>query len=201
MSGKYIAFEGIEGAGKSTVVGALADVLESAGREVVTTREPGGTEVGESIRSILLDPALTVAPWAEAMLFAASRAQLAREVIRPALERGAWVLSDRTVYSSLAYQGGGRGLGVDLVRTVTEAGLDGVWPDEVVLLDLEASTGLDRQRDPDRIGAETHEFHTTVRTVFADLAASEPDRFVIVDATRPVMELVQTLADRWLDHA
>lgn len=200
MSGRYIAFEGIEGAGKSTVVGAVADALEAEGREVITTREPGGTQVGEAIRSILLDPALTVAPWAEAMLFAASRAQLASEVIRPALQRGAWVLSDRTVYSSLAYQGAGRGLGVDLVRTVNRVGLDGVWPDEVVLLDLDATEGLDRQRDADRIGAEAHEFHETVRTAFAELAASEPDRFVVMSATRPVLDLVDELVERWRDH-
>jgi len=109
------------------------------------------------------------------------------------------VLSDRTVYSSLAYEGGGRGLGVDLVRTVNQAGLDGVWPDEVVLLDLDASKGLDRQRDADRIGAEAHEFHEKVRAVFAELAASEPERFVVVNATLPVVDLVQQLAERVRD--
>lgn len=200
MNGRYIAFEGIEGAGKSTVVGALADGLAGEGIEVITVREPGGTEVGEQIRHILLNPDLSVAPWAEAMLFSASRAQLAHEVIRPGLERGAWILSDRTVYSSLAYQGGARGLGVDAVRAVNEAGLAGVWPDVVVLLDLAAERGLGRQQDPDRIGAEQPVFHEVVRSVFAELAAAEPDRFIVVDAHRPLAEVVAELSERLHRH-
>lgn len=196
MNGRYIAFEGIEGAGKSTVVGALAERFAADGAEVITVREPGGTEVGERIRSILLDPALSIAPWTEAMLFAASRAQLAQEVIRPGLDRGAWVLSDRTVYSSLAYQGSGRGLGVERVRAVNEAGLAGIWPHVVVLLDLDPVEGLGRQKDADRIGAERREFHESVRSAFVGIAESEPDRFVVADAARPLRELVEDLSAR-----
>ncbi len=105
-------------------------------------------------------------------------------------------MSDRTVYSSLAYQGGGRSLGVDAVRTVNEAGLAGVWPDVVVLLDLEAEHGLSRQADPDRIGGESRDFHEVVRGVFSQLATAEPERFVVVNAARPLSELVDELATR-----
>ena len=120
MSLPYVAFEGIEGAGKSTVAQRVGERLEADGRTVVRVREPGGTAVGERIRAILLGHDLAPDPWTEALLFAAARAQLAAEVIGPALAEGAWVLSDRSVYSSLAYQGAGRGLGVDAVRSVNE---------------------------------------------------------------------------------
>ena len=134
----YIAFEGVEGAGKSTVVRMLAERLRSEGHEVVEVREPGGTRLGDAIRGLLLDGDSPMAPWAEASLFAAARAQLAAEVVGPAIERGAWVLSDRTVYSSLAYQGGGRRLGLEEVRTLNALALDGTWPDLVVWLDVDA---------------------------------------------------------------
>jgi len=126
MSLPYIAFEGIEGAGKSTVSDRVRDRLEDAGLHVVQVREPGGTIVGERIRAILLGHDLSPKPWTEALLFAAARAQLATEIVGPALDDGSWVLSDRSVYSSLAYQGVGRGLGIDAVRAVNEPGLLGV---------------------------------------------------------------------------
>ncbi len=201
MNGHYVAFEGIEGAGKSTVVRSLADRLRSVGDDVVLAREPGGTQVGEGIRSLLLDAPHDMSAWTEALLFAASRAQLAREVVAPALERGAWVLSDRTVYSSLAYQGGGRGLGVDTVRAVNEAGLAGIWPELVVLLHLDAAEGLARQDGADRIGSEDLAFHQQVADTFDRLVAAEPDRFLVIDATQSidatVDEIHQALLDRW----
>ena len=176
----YLAVEGVEGAGKSTIVARLADAFEAQGDDVVVVREPGGTELGEGIRRLLLHgPAMT--PWAEALLFAAQRSQLAAEVIRPALERGAVVIGDRSVYSSLAYQGHARGLGVDLVRTVNEAGLDGTWPDRVVLLRIDPTTGLGRQAVADRIGSEGEGFQAAVAEGFGLLAAAEPDRFVTVE--------------------
>jgi dTMP kinase len=180
MSGRYIAVEGIEGAGKSTVVAGIADRLEAKGTEVVTVREPGGTPFGEEIRSVLLFGGDMTA-WAEAQLFAAQRSQLAEEVIRPALDRGAWVLGDRSVYSSLAYQGHARGLGVEAVRSVNEAGLGGTWPDQVVLLRIDPITGLRRQSVIDRIGAEGASFQGKVAEGFDQLAAADPDRFVVVD--------------------
>ncbi len=190
MAGRYIAFEGIEGAGKSTVAGEVAARLEAAGERVVAVREPGGTPAGELIRRVLLDPELAIEPWTEAMLFAAGRAQLAAEVVRPALQDGAVVISDRSVYSSLAYQGGGRGLGIDAVRRVNAAGLAGTWPHHVVLLRIDPSTGLGRQEIADRIGAEGVDFQLAVAAAFDALAAAEPEVFTVLDASDPLDRVV-----------
>jgi dTMP kinase len=190
MSGRYIAFEGIDGAGKSTVAEAVAEELRSDDRNVVTVREPGGTPVGEAIREILLHSHDDLVPWSEALLFAASRAQLAAQTVAPLLEAGAWVLSDRTVYSSLAYQGGGRGLGIDIVRTVNAAGLDGVWPDLVVVLELDPTTGLERQEEPDRIGGEGIELQERVAAAYRQMAETD-QRIVFVDGSGTVAEVVR----------
>lgn len=183
MTGRYLALEGIEGTGKSTVAVRISAALETSGRRVVSVREPGGTVAGERIRDVLLDRDSLLAPWTEALLFAAARAQLAREVVAPALRDGSWVVGDRSVYSSLAYQGGGRKLGIDAVRALNEPGLEGVWPDLVVLLRLDPATGLERQQVADRIGAEGREFQARVAAAFEEIAAREPDRFFVVDAT------------------
>jgi dTMP kinase len=187
---RYIAFEGVEGAGKSTIAHRISEYLSLRGEAVVSVREPGGTDVGEKIRAVLLTMDHDVAPRAEAALFAASRAQLMTQIVSPALAEGAWVLSDRTAYSSLAYQAGGRGLPLDEVWTLNDIALGGVWPDVVILLRLEPDVGLARQRDGDRIGNEGVEFHSKVATAFDDLAAGEPDRFVVVDASLPVDDVV-----------
>jgi dTMP kinase len=187
---RYIAFEGVEGAGKSTIAHRISEHLSLRGEAVVSVREPGGTDVGEKIRAVLLTMDHDVAPRAEAALFAASRAQLMTQIVSPALAEGAWVLSDRTAYSSLAYQAGGRGLPLDEVWTLNDIALGGVWPDVVILLRLEPDVGLARQRDGDRIGNEGVEFHSKVATAFDDLAAGEPDRFVVVDASLPVDDVV-----------
>jgi dTMP kinase len=176
---QYVAFEGVEGAGKSTVIKAVAAAFEAAGDEVVVVREPGGSPLGEGIRELLLHGPEMI-PWAEAQLFAAQRAQLAAEVIRPALERGAWVFGDRSVYSSLAYQGHARGLGIDAVRAVNEAGLGGTWPDRVVLLHTDPEAGLRRQRVADRIGGEGLAFQRLVAEGYEVLRRSEPERFIVV---------------------
>ena len=201
MTLPYIAFEGIEGAGKSTVSDRLRLRLEAEGRRVVQVREPGGTVVGERIRSILLSHDLAPDPWTEALLFAAARAQLAAEIVGPALDEGAWVLSDRSVYSSLAYQGAGRGLGVEAVRAVNEPGLLGVWPGLVVLLAVDPERGLSRQEVGDRIGDEGLAFQRTVAAGFTRIAAAEPDRFVVVDADRDldavVDEVHHHIGSRW----
>ncbi len=186
----YIAFEGIEGAGKSTVAKRVAEHLRDSGAEVVEVREPGGTLVGERIRQILLEDEDGPVPLAEAALFAASRAQLIHDVVKPALATGAWVLSDRSAYSSLAYQAIGRGLGLERIRELNDIAIDGVWPDRIVLLRLEATHGLARQAVDDRIGAETEAFHRSVADAFDQLAAAEPDRFLIVDATMTIDEVV-----------
>jgi dTMP kinase len=187
----YIAFEGIEGAGKSTVAERVGARLEADGLQVVRVREPGGTTVGESIRQILLSHELAPEPWTEALLFSAARAQLATEIVGPALEDGAWVLSDRSVYSSLAYQGAGRRLGIEEVRSVNEPGLLGIWPSMVILLAVEPDEGLARQAIGDRIGDEGVRFQQAVADGFAAVAASEPDRFVIIDTSAPLDEVVE----------
>lgn len=190
---RYIALEGIDGAGKTSVQAALGRRLEAVGQEVVCVREPGGTPVGESLRRVLLHgPA--VAPWAEVLMFAADRAQLVAEVVRPALARDAWVLSDRSVYSSLAYQGAGRRLGIDRVRRVNQPGLAGTWPYLVVLLTVTPRTGLARQERGDRIGSEGGSLLSVVAEAFETLARQEPERFVVVDAER---SLDRVMADVW----
>jgi len=199
--GHYVALEGIEGAGKSTVAALLAERLRQIGHEVVIVREPGGTPIGEGIRSVLLHGD-DMADWTEALLFAAQRAQLAEEVIAPALAGGSWVIGDRSVYSSLAYQGGARRLGFDQVRAVNQAGLQGIWPDTVVLLRLPPRVGLTRQDGDDRIGGQGLEFQGRVADAYERLAVDEPLRFLAVDASRPIERVVDdvmgALRDRWL---
>jgi dTMP kinase len=196
VTGRYAALEGIEGAGKSTVAAGVVSVLQARGRPVLGVREPGGTRTGERVRRIVLEPEGEVSPWAEALLFAAARAQLAVELIAPALAAGSWVIGDRSVYSSLAYQGYGRGLGVDTVRNVNAAGLGGVWPDVVVLLRLDPGLGLERQAVPDRIGSEGLDLQRRVAEGFDRLAAAEPGRFVVVDAAARLDAVVDEVATR-----
>lgn len=198
---RYVAIEGIDGAGKSTVARLVADRLIEIGHDVTHVREPGGTRTGEAVRTILLGHEAQPDLWAEALLFAAARSQLASEIVGPALAAGRTVVSDRCVYSSLAYQGGARGLGVDAVRQVNEAGLQGVWPDTVVLLRIEAERGLAREDEADRISLLGVELQERVAATYDELAAAEPDRFVVVDAGFDVGEIVSTvlsaLGERW----
>jgi dTMP kinase len=188
--GRLIAFEGVEGSGKSTQLELLRQALEGRDREVVVTREPGGTPAGERVRALLLDPEVELGPRAEALLFAAARAELVAEVIRPALERGAHVLCDRYLDSSLAYQGAARGLGRGPVEEVNRFATGGLLPDVVVLLDLDPAAGLGRRAGAlDRIEAQDLGFHRRVRQAFCDLAAADPGRFVVVAAAAPVGEV------------
>lgn len=200
--GPYLALEGIEGAGKSTVAALVVDRLVALGQRVTPVREPGGTPTGERIRRVLLDDDGVVAPWTEALLFAAARAQLARDVIGPARAAGGWVVSDRSVYSSLAYQGGGRGLGIERVRAVNTPGLGEEWPQMVVLLRIDPEAGIARQEDPDRIGSEGHAFQSAVSVAFDTLAADEPERFHVVDASSPIDDVLKQVWEhieaRWL---
>lgn len=200
--GHYLALEGIEGAGKSTVGGRLSERLAGLGHRVLTVREPGGTPIGERVREVLLVEEHALTPWSEALLFAAARAQLVAEVLTPALRDGSWVVSDRSVYSSLAYQGGGRRLGVQEVRAINAPGLGETWPELVVLLRVDPETGLGRQQGLDRIGAEQASFWERTAQTFDRLAAAEPARFVVVAAGDPLDEVVETVVDevtkRWL---
>lgn len=190
----YLAIEGVDGAGKTTVCQAVAERLRAGGATVTEVREPGGTSTGEAIRSLLLYGG-DMAPWTEALLFAAQRAQLATELVGPALEKGEVVVSDRSYYSSLAYQGGARGLGVDTVRTVNEAGLDGVLPDVVVVLWLDPDHALSRQDGVDRIGGEGDRFQREVADTYRKLAADDSDRVHLVDAARPLDDVVNEIVE------
>lgn len=178
MKHRYIALEGVEGAGKSTVVAVLAEALGADGDEVLIVREPGGTELGEEIRRLLLHSGDMTA-WAEAALFAAARAQLVSEIVRPALERGAWVISDRSYYSSLAYQGGARGLGMTQVRVLNEIVLAGCVPDVVVVLEIDPETGLRREDGSDRISGAGLSFQEAVADAYRRLGESD-ERMVFV---------------------
>lgn len=193
MRGLYLALEGIEGAGKSTVARILDDQMRQRGRTVTTVREPGSTELGESIRQILLH-AGDMAPWAEAALFAAQRAQLVAEVVRPALEAGRLVISDRSYYSSLAYQGGARKLGVERVRMLNELALDGTVPDLVVVLDVEPETALGRQQVTDRIGGGGLEFFRAAAATYRELAIHESDRVRLLPASGTPEEIGTAIA-------
>lgn len=190
----YLGIEGVDGAGKSTVCVELAARLRERGETVTVVREPGGTATGEAIRSLLLHGE-DMAPWTEALLFAAQRAQLVAEVVSPALARGEYVISDRTYYSSLAYQGGARGLGVERVRDVNEAGLDGVVPDLVVVLWLDPANALARQDGVDRIGGAGAGFQVRVSEVYRRLAGDDPERVKVIDASRPVSEIVGEIVE------
>lgn len=194
LPGLLVAFEGGEGAGKSTQIQRLRAHLEESGREVVTTREPGGTGVGERIRGLLLDVSSDgLAERTEALLYAAARAQHVDEVIRPALARGAVVLTDRYVDSSVIYQGVGRGLGQEAVEDLNRWGTGEIMPDLVVLLDVEAGEGLRRaarpDTEPDRLESAGEQFHRTVNQAFRERAAADPDRFLVLDATRSEVDL------------
>lgn len=188
----YLAIEGVDGAGKSTVAASVVQRLEEAGRDVMLVREPGGTPLGEEIRRILLHGEDMTA-WTEAMLFAAQRAQLVATVVAPALEAGRVVVSDRTYYSSLAYQGGGRGLGIDRVRAVNEAGLGGVVPDVVAVLWLDPDDALARQAESDRIGGEGVAFQKRVAEAYRLLASEDGERVHFIDANRPVEAIVEAI--------
>jgi dTMP kinase len=187
--GFFITFEGVEGCGKSTQVRALGERLRSNGHRVSETREPGGTEVGERCREILLDTGHAgMVAAAELFLYLASRAEHVDKVIVPGLESGEVVISDRYGDASVAYQGGGRGLGTERVEALNEVATCGVKPDVTFLLDLDPEVGLERlvrgrgEHSRDRIESEVLEFHKRVRTAYLECAAREPERFVVIDA-------------------
>ena len=192
----FVTFEGLDGSGKTTQVELLRQHLSQNGREVVTTREPGGTELGERVRELLLQGG-DVSPWAEAALFAAARAELVAEVIGPALERGADVICDRYLDSSLAYQGIARGLGVDQVLALNVNAIRGILPDRTFLLMLARDEAARRQgTEPDRIEREGGEFQDAVRTAYAELAAIFPGRVVALDASRPPEEIAEEVRNQ-----
>jgi dTMP kinase len=189
----FVTFEGLDGSGKTTQLRLVAELLRSDGSEVVETREPGGTELGERIRELVLH-AGDVAPWAEAALFAASRAQHVAAVIRPALARGATVLCDRYVDSSLAYQGIARGLGLERVLALNLTAVDGLLPERTFLLLVDAPTAAGRMnRDRDRIERESLAFQERVDAAYRELAERYPERIVALDGSLAPETLAQTI--------
>lgn len=199
-AGLWITFEGGDGAGKTTQATLLEEWLRAQGRTVVRTREPGGTVVGGLIRDIVLHHRGDVAPRAEALLYAADRAHHVATLVRPALERGDVVVQDRYLDSSVAYQGAGRVLDAAEVRGLSLWASEGALPDLTVLLDLDptrARARLDADDKPfDRLEAEKDEFHARVRRAFLELAAAEPDRFLVLDATRSPQDIADAVRAR-----
>lgn len=200
MSGLFISFEGIDGVGKSTQADLLEKYLVGLGKTVVRTLEPGGTEVGVEIRKILLHHRGELAPRAEAALFAADRAHHVATKIRPALERGEIVITDRYFDSSVAYQGAGRELSTEEVRNLSLWAVGGLLPDLTVLLDLPADIARSRRNktgtEPDRLESEKIEFFERARMAYLSLAANEPERFLVVDAASDVEQMQEIIRTR-----
>jgi dTMP kinase len=193
---RFISFEGIDGCGKTTLLAQLGRWLEEAGVDHIKTREPGGTALGEEVRSLLLNPSYKgMNQQAEVLLYTACRAQLAQEVIGPALNQGLWVLTDRYTDATLAYQGYGRGLDLESLRRIQEWATKGLWPHRTVLLDCDLQVGMARMRarkaDPDRMEQEAFAFHAKVRDGYLSLAAAEPGRFTVLDASRPLEAVLE----------
>jgi len=212
--GKFISFEGIDGCGKSTLLQHLSRWLDAAGVSHLTTREPGGTRLGESIRELLLDPTYHgMSQEAEVLLYSASRAQLLHEVIRPALREGLWVLADRFSDATLAYQGYGRGLDLDMLLSLQTWATRGLVPHHTILLDCSLETAAGRRKlkpqNLDRIEGEEHAFHDRVRQGYLELARRHPDRFLVLDAEKSLEEVLTELETsfwvplrrRWVSQA
>ena len=199
MSGKLITFEGIEGSGKSTQAAILSDKLRKIGFNILNTREPGGTPTGEIIRNILQHDLAgeTLYAEAEALLFCASRAQLCRKILRPALDGGAWIILDRFIDSTLAYQGYGRGFNIDQLRSINEFAAKDVKPDITILIDVTVEEGLARvlarcNGARDRIEREPMEFHKRLRDGYLEIARREPERFAVFNG----MDTQEETADK-----
>jgi dTMP kinase len=193
-SGRLITIEGIDGAGKTTLASGLEHALRGRGIDVRLLREPGGVVAAERVRDLVKDPALRVGARAEALLYAAARAQLVEEAVEPTLQTGAWVLLDRFVDSSLAYQGGGRSLGIDAVAAINQFATGGLQPDRTLLLTLEPALGRARSRgreEPvDRLEREEPGFFAAVASAYLELWRNEPERIRRIDASKPADEVL-----------
>ncbi len=194
--GKLITIEGIDGAGKSTVAGGLAAALGERGITIELLREPGGVATSERIRDLVKDPQASIGASAEALLYAAARAQLVEEKLDPLLANGTWVLLDRFVDSSLAYQGAGRALGLEAVTLINEFATGGLTPDRTLLLRIDRSASVARQGDrgevADRLEREDDSFFAAIATAYDDLAAAEPARIKVIDASQSASEVLKS---------
>jgi dTMP kinase len=199
-SGRLITIEGIDGAGKTTLAAGLQTALRDRGIDVLLLREPGGVAAAERIRQLVKDPALSIGGRAEALMYAAARAQLVEEALQPSLSRGAWVLLDRFVDSSLAYQGAGRRLGTDAIRTINDFATGGLQPDRTLLLAVDPGVARRRSQSRgeavDRLEREADDFYQRIAAGYADLAAAEPDRIRVLNgAGDPPAVLAQALQE------
>jgi dTMP kinase len=201
--GRLITIEGLDGAGKTTLASGLVAALRERGIDAHALREPGGVALAERVRAVVKDPELRVGARAEALLYAAARAQLVEEALRPLLDAGAWVVLDRFLDSSLAYQGAGRGLGIDAVRAINLFGTGGLQPDRTLLLRIDPAAGRARQAGrgeaPDRLEREADAFFRTIATAYDELAAAEPERIRVLDATLPPAAVLSGALDAMAD--
>ena len=201
--GRLITIEGLDGAGKTTLAAGLVAALRERGIDARALREPGGVALAERVRAVVKDPELRVGARAEALLYAAARAQLVEEALRPLLDAGAWVVLDRFLDSSLAYQGAGRALGIDAVRAINLFGTGGLQPDRTLLLRIDPAQGRARQAGrgeaPDRLEREADAFFRTIATAYDELAAAEPERIRVLDATLPPAAVLSGALDAMAD--
>jgi dTMP kinase len=201
--GRLITIEGLDGAGKTTLASGLVQELRSRGVRAHLLREPGGVVLAERIREVVKDPSLRVGARAEALLYAAARAQLVEEAVRPLLDAGAWVVLDRFLDSSLAYQGAGRGLGIDEVRAVNLFGTGGLAPDRTLLLRVDPAVGRSRQAGrgeaPDRLEREADDFFAAIAAAYDAIAAAEPERVRVIDAAQSPEAVLSAAVDAVAD--
>ena len=198
MISNYIAFEGIDGSGKTSIIEKLSDILNSQNKEHTIVREPGGTSVGEGIRKLLLSHDYQVNPLAEALLMSASRAQLIQEIVKPSLNSGKIVITDSSAYSSVAYQGVGRELGYKEIYELNDLAIESFWPKKVVLLDIDPKISLSRQKIADRIGSGEIEFFQKIRNGYLKLAKEFENDFLVLNAEHNVKENIESICN-WLE--
>lgn len=200
MNCSYLAFEGIDGSGKTTLIDELSNKLTESNVDFKIVREPGGSKLGEGIRELLLSHDYDVDPTSEALLMSASRAQLIQEIVKPAINNGQVVITDRSAYSSVAYQGVGRDLGYQKIYELNDLAIDSFWPEKVILLDIDPKITLSRQKVADRIGSGEISFFNKVRDGYLQLAEDFSDKFLVLNAEDSQQQNFKK-ASEWLDLA
>ena len=200
MNCSYLAFEGIDGSGKTTLINELSNTLTESNVDFKIVREPGGSKLGEGIRELLLSHDYNVEPTSEALLMSASRAQLIQEIVKPAINNGQLIITDRSAYSSVAYQGVGRDLGYQKIYELNDFAIDSFWPEKVILLDIDPKVSLSRQKVADRIGSGEISFFNKVRDGYLQLAEDFSDKFLVLNAEDSQQQNFKK-ASEWLDLA